>query len=398
MADAHMMLLNIASESLPEKNTFIDYPPTPMADSGPPTNTAPAFLQRFKLPKRMYSEEAVSTVSTGCPSESSSPDDYPIPCPILADSSAPEEDNVSGEPLQLPSLGSANHNSGDCNPCAWHWKAGGCRTGASCTHCHLCPEGTRKAKKKAKAAAFKHQTEVALAEQEQDEHREAVPVDSGSTPSPVSITGDGLKSSLLQAYEAHDTVDAIGTVKVKNTFIQLDMPAASSMTLDSSPPLKTAPGDFFKRLFKTQAVISEPAFLRTPEPGFLSPRADLFPPGDLFPPTPTCSFRTQPFASNLANIISIEAATAQNAPSYVVEKPLTGIEAHAAGKCTPCAYFAHKKDGCRLGDSCQFCHTCKKGEIKKRKKDLINQMKAAGTFVQGYAKKQQHVSSNQGLS
>lgn len=252
--------------------------------------------------------------------------------------------------------------------------------------------------KKAKAAAFKRQAEAALAEHEQDQKPAYVPVDCGSTPSPVSMTGDGLKSSLVQAYEAHDAVNTICTVKVKNTFIQLDVPAASSMTLDSSPPLKTAPGDFFKRLFKTQATIPEPAFLLSPEPGFLSPRADQFPPGDLFPPTPMSSFRVQPFASNFASIISIEVATTENAPSYVVEKPLTGVQAHAAGNCTPCAYFAYKKDSCRLGDDCQFCHTCKKGEIKRRKKELINQMKAAGTFVQGYSKKQHLVSSNQGFS
>lgn len=381
------MVLNVASESLPERNTFIDYPPTPMADSEPPTNTAPAFLQRFKMSQRTYSEEAVST---GCPSESSSPDDYPTPSPTLTDSSAPEDDKVSEEPTLLPSLGSADHNSGNCNPCAWHWKTGGCRTGASCTHCHLCPEGTRKAMKKAKVAAIKLQTQVSPAEQDQEPAY--VPVDCGSTPSPVSMTGDDLKSSLLQAYEAHDTANAIGAVRVKNTFIQLDMPTASNMTLDSSPPLKTAPGDFFKRLFKTQAVIPEPAFLLSPEPGYLSPR------GDLFPPTPTSSFRAHTFASNFANIINIEAGTMESAPSYVVGKPLTGVEAHALGKCTPCAYFAHKKDGCRLGDECQFCHTCKKGEIKRRKKELINQMKAAGTFVQGYTKKQGHVSFNQGFS
>merc|ERR1711879_649138 len=49
-----------------------------------------------------------------------------------------------------PSVGSALHSSGECEPCAWFWRPGGCEHGCLCKRCHLCPEGETKARKKAK--------------------------------------------------------------------------------------------------------------------------------------------------------------------------------------------------------------------------------------------------------
>merc|ERR1719491_799181 len=45
--------------------------------------------------------------------------------------------------LELPSLGSYGHASGDCRPCAFlHTK--GCSSGPACKFCHLCGPGERK--------------------------------------------------------------------------------------------------------------------------------------------------------------------------------------------------------------------------------------------------------------
>mmetsp|Transcript_81958 Transcript_81958/g.155658 ORF Transcript_81958/g.155658 Transcript_81958/m.155658 type:complete len:195 (+) Transcript_81958:53-637(+) len=52
-------------------------------------------------------------------------------------------------------------------------------------------------------------------------------------------------------------------------------------------------------------------------------------------------------------------------------------EVHAKGICKPCAYFLYKKDGCRWGRQCEFCHLCKRGEIKRRKKEKVRNLKAA---------------------
>mmetsp|Transcript_17248 Transcript_17248/g.31096 ORF Transcript_17248/g.31096 Transcript_17248/m.31096 type:complete len:375 (+) Transcript_17248:92-1216(+) len=55
----------------------------------------------------------------------------------------------------VPSLGSAEHATGQCRPCAWYWKAQGCQNGANCTYCHLCPEDELKRRKKVKVAAMR---------------------------------------------------------------------------------------------------------------------------------------------------------------------------------------------------------------------------------------------------
>ena len=39
------------------------------------------------------------------------------------------------------SAGSGMHGTGDCRPCAWFWKEGGCQNGEACRRCHLCSEG-----------------------------------------------------------------------------------------------------------------------------------------------------------------------------------------------------------------------------------------------------------------
>ncbi|CAE7670195.1 unnamed protein product [Symbiodinium sp. CCMP2456] len=51
----------------------------------------------------------------------------------------------------LPSKGSVQHGTGLCKPCAWFWKLQGCKNGADCLHCHLCPETEVKDRKRRKA-------------------------------------------------------------------------------------------------------------------------------------------------------------------------------------------------------------------------------------------------------
>ncbi|CAE7350780.1 unnamed protein product [Symbiodinium pilosum] len=51
----------------------------------------------------------------------------------------------------LPSKGSVQHGTGHCKPCAWFWKLQGCKNGADCRHCHLCPETEVKDRKRRKA-------------------------------------------------------------------------------------------------------------------------------------------------------------------------------------------------------------------------------------------------------
>jgi len=68
---------------------------------------------------------------------------------------------ISGSNHQLqaqvnPAISQAEqHGSGLCRPCAWFWRPQGCKNGDSCGHCHLCPEGELKQRKKKKIAAMR---------------------------------------------------------------------------------------------------------------------------------------------------------------------------------------------------------------------------------------------------
>jgi hypothetical protein len=50
------------------------------------------------------------------------------------------------------SVGATYHGTGTCKPCAWYWKPQGCANSTQCQHCHMCPEGELKNRKKAKVA------------------------------------------------------------------------------------------------------------------------------------------------------------------------------------------------------------------------------------------------------
>lgn len=58
-------------------------------------------------------------------------------------------------PPGTPSHGSLTHGHGNCRPCSWFWKAGGCQNGLDCMHCHLCPEGAIKSRRRSKMAIMR---------------------------------------------------------------------------------------------------------------------------------------------------------------------------------------------------------------------------------------------------
>jgi hypothetical protein len=55
--------------------------------------------------------------------------------------------------------------------------------------------------------------------------------------------------------------------------------------------------------------------------------------------------------------------------------PSVGSALHCSGDCTPCAWF-WKADSCNNGKDCRYCHLCPDGELKKRKKAKVAQMRS----------------------
>jgi len=68
---------------------------------------------------------------------------------LRSDTTAAEESHT------LPSVGAMLHGSGQCKPCAWFWKPEGCQWGRECGHCHLCPVGELRRRKKEKRTEAK---------------------------------------------------------------------------------------------------------------------------------------------------------------------------------------------------------------------------------------------------
>jgi len=65
----------------------------------------------------------------------------PLPIPNLLDAVEVESVARQDEPIPPlpPSLGSVGHPDTCQKSCKYFWKTRGCKDGASCSHCHLCP-------------------------------------------------------------------------------------------------------------------------------------------------------------------------------------------------------------------------------------------------------------------
>mmetsp|Transcript_15675 Transcript_15675/g.36751 ORF Transcript_15675/g.36751 Transcript_15675/m.36751 type:complete len:223 (+) Transcript_15675:134-802(+) len=46
------------------------------------------------------------------------------------------------------SEGSKLHGTGECKPCAWHWKSSGCEGGRTCEFCHICGQDELKLRRR----------------------------------------------------------------------------------------------------------------------------------------------------------------------------------------------------------------------------------------------------------
>jgi len=63
-------------------------------------------------------------------------------------------------------------------------------------------------------------------------------------------------------------------------------------------------------------------------------------------------------------------ATRQNAVELPEGIPSVGALGHNKNACKPCAW-SWKPGGCVFGKSCEFCHMCDKGELKRRSKERV---------------------------
>mmetsp|Transcript_82465 Transcript_82465/g.163695 ORF Transcript_82465/g.163695 Transcript_82465/m.163695 type:complete len:808 (-) Transcript_82465:404-2827(-) len=275
-------------------------------------------------------------------------------------------------PAPLPSLGSALHGTGMCRPCAWFWKPQGCGNGMDCCHCHLCPEGEIKARRKMKVAVMRHhgpkdqspmmtpmsamsplgmfwdpkwQTPVHgdsfFMEEQDDEDDEQSEKDEEE---------EGEEKEEEQEKEKKQKEEKERTEAVEKSKEDGD---------DKEKEEKTAEGKSGEQEMEqpdnTKHVKVE---IQAKEQDTLAPELNgeetpLFADVGMLSPF---AFPTIPAPMTLPLTAPVEVAL-----------PSTGSALHDLGKCRPCAWM-WKAKGCLNGEACAHCHLCPEGELKVRKK------------------------------
>lgn len=234
--------------------------------------------------------------------------------PTLSDDQSQESPDRAG--TLLTSIGSLRHDEGTCRPCAWlHKSAAGCRNAANCEYCHLCPPGEIKRRKR-----LKLQSRIALVV----ESRLINDVTSGG-----QQVDQACQTSPLNALDG-STLGGFGGAAVESASAVL---GPASLTV--KPP---------------SVLEMEPCYIDVPGLTTLSSSA---PAASATPAT-----QTAPAPS---------AQAAENVPSL-------GSAGHARGSCRPCAWVYKDSNGCRNGASCEYCHLCPPGELKRRKQEKLKKL------------------------
>lgn len=135
--------------------------PVLLGRAGPPPDMLPRKPTRARTVQFLQADSAAEMDSLAVVTDSQLPCEIPAaPAPLVA-SAGVEEDARRGQgasqavvdlDAREPSMsaGSAQHELGECRPCAWFWRPQGCDNGQDCRHCHLCPQGALKARRKSK--------------------------------------------------------------------------------------------------------------------------------------------------------------------------------------------------------------------------------------------------------
>jgi len=131
------------------------------------------------------------------------------------------------------STGSNRHDSGDCKPCAWYWKPGGCRNEAQCGYCHLCPVDEIKKRKRAKIIKMRHDRaqETFDSSDEHIEESSAMFQENKSRGDEIQTSNVAMEKTESQKTSTdHAIAGHQQSIIVKNTFIHVefeDVPEAS---------------------------------------------------------------------------------------------------------------------------------------------------------------------------
>eukprot|EP00443_Scrippsiella_acuminata_P048627 CAMPEP_0115185882 /NCGR_PEP_ID=MMETSP0270-20121206/9699_1 /TAXON_ID=71861 /ORGANISM="Scrippsiella trochoidea, Strain CCMP3099" /LENGTH=619 /DNA_ID=CAMNT_0002598997 /DNA_START=110 /DNA_END=1969 /DNA_ORIENTATION=+ len=285
-----------------------------------------------------------------------------------------KEAPVAASGINIKTPGSQLHGTGECRPCAWLYKPGGCQNGAECRHCHLCPEGEIKARKKNKVDTIKGSKEKL----ESSPPKEKQPTRGQSSP--------GKEDSLDLGPPPGLTTPPAG-------------PAAAPVVVVDRPPAESAgsmlhssgqcrPCAWYYKLQGCQngaecrhchmcpeGEIKARRKAKTASGGGATSGGDTSEAEPKAAGEATTEQLRLPFASKRPS----GAAAADEAPASATSggaepAPSVGSAAHGSGQCRPCAWF-YKPKGCENGAECRHCHLCPEGEIRERRKVKVTMLK-----------------------
>lgn len=233
-------------------------------------------------------------------------------------------------PPGTPSHGSTLHGTGNCRPCAWFWKPRGCQNAEDCGHCHLCPEGEIKNRKKSKLTIMR----LGLA-------------------TPTSATGGA------------DCFESVGPLSFGLSPLIPGMEPLPGM--EPSPPCSpwlSSDAAFapYPELESTNASGSEQGSLNSLGCG-----------GERLTASPSTERESAVHDSPCGSDGDDQEGTQAHPgpPPGLKAPPNTpshGSALHTSGNCRPCAWF-WKSTGCQNARDCNYCHVCTDGELKARKKN-----------------------------
>jgi len=295
---------------------------------------------------------------------------------------APEDDFAAVREVQdqsLPSVGSRQHGTGLCRPCAWFWKHQGCANGFECGHCHLCPKGEAKARKQMKIAAIRQDAVQMTAE---EDLMRGAPPGLGARLVPSMPPPPNQPPCLpFPGAALHDELRVLQQAKLAG----IPLTNFSAPCVPSDSPCEncgdifcTCPGNFGFARTAMQPMQAAPQ--QMPMVPQLMPAAPQLMPASpqLMPavlrPIPAVSFPAPQLTPAAPQFMPAEPQlmpAEQQQQEVILEAttalPSPGSAMHASGTCTPCAWF-WKPQGCKNAVNCGRCHFCGPGEVKIRKK------------------------------
>jgi len=308
---------------------------------------------------------------------------------------------------EVPSVGSLQHGSGDCKPCAWFWKSQGCQNGRDCMHCHLCPKTEVKARKKLKTKIRKDMeanmvnlwpppgleplaceppSQVSLApsfaaslnmsEKSQEPQYNADKSSTAVTAAISIVTEDEVLGSSALGRLADFSVGSVqhssGLCKPCSWYWKPEGCHNGRECLHCH----LCPKNEVKARKKLNAKIC-----REEEASVVAPRGVEPPASEQLTPAwclPAVAARLdvlenlqdpwfKAHESHSASTTATSLAPSEDEAPERLSAISVGSALHLSGCCKPCTWY-WKAQGCSNGEDCLHCHICTEDEIKRRKK------------------------------